>query len=486
MRSVEQGLGNLKFNTRHSSLDIPKMFPLRASPSGRVFQTVDGEPFLPIGANDSIMWPGLAPLKGRLDVPAVRAYLKSFADNGANMIRLFLEYAHDDGWYFEKPIGCVQPEMATLWDDLFCLCEELGLRVLLAPWDNFWMSRRWHRHPYNSRNGGPAHAPSAFFEDEATIAATIARFEWVIERFAGKASLGAWDLFNEIDPYWGGTPARQSAVLGKISAAIRAKERAVQGWTRPQSVSCFGPQPEEEMVDLIFRHCDFDFATTHIYAHGAINHPRDTIAPAIQMAQWTRFGRAQTPVNRPFFDTEHGPIHLFNDRKRWLEEEFDVEYELHLMWAHLASGGAGSGFRWPARHPHVLLEGHKQAFKGLAHFARALDWNIFAHREATGELEIKGGGRQIVPFALRDETQGLIYLLRSSGARHRGVLPPREPLASVEIRWPHWNASRVCLRFFDPLTGDWSGEECASPRKEVLKFVLPAWDRELAIALRAF
>ena len=28
-----------------------------------------------------------------------------------------------------------------------------------------------------------------------------------------------------------------------------------------------------------------------------------------------------------------------------------------MSWAHLASGGAGGGMRWPNRHPHVLTSG---------------------------------------------------------------------------------------------------------------------------------
>jgi hypothetical protein len=34
------------------------------------------------------------------------------------------------------------------------------------------------------------------------------------------------------------------------------------------------------------------------------------------MGRWTRFGLQHTPTNRPFTDSEHGPIHLFNDHKK--------------------------------------------------------------------------------------------------------------------------------------------------------------------------
>ena len=47
------------------------------------------------------------------------------------------------------------------------------------------------------------------------------------------------------------------------------------------------------------------------------------------MAHWTRHGLSHTPANRPFTDSEHGPIHMFNDHKKMLNEAFDDEYERH-------------------------------------------------------------------------------------------------------------------------------------------------------------
>lgn len=114
--------------------------PIHVAPGGRYFETSDNEPFLFIGANDSITWPGLAGLFRRRDPAAVDAYLARLAANGATVLRLMLEYAHSDGRYFERPVGRFNPLMVRLWDDLFARCEAHGLRVLLAPWDNFWMA----------------------------------------------------------------------------------------------------------------------------------------------------------------------------------------------------------------------------------------------------------------------------------------------------------------------------------------------------------
>ncbi len=136
--------------------------PIRVAPGGRYFETFGGDPFLFLGPNDAISWPGLAGLYRRRDMAGADAYLETLARSGVTVLRLMLEYAHRDGWYFERPSGTFNPVLVWLWDDLFAGCARHGLRVLLTPWDTFWMARRWHRHPYNSANGGPAQAPADF------------------------------------------------------------------------------------------------------------------------------------------------------------------------------------------------------------------------------------------------------------------------------------------------------------------------------------
>lgn len=73
--------------------------------------------------------------------------------------------------------------------------------------------------------------------------------------------------------------------------------------------------------------------------------PRDTVAPALAVGRLIRAALAEAAIGRPVFDSEHGPIHTFKDRKRTLPEPFDDEYFRHIQWAHLASGGAGGGMR---------------------------------------------------------------------------------------------------------------------------------------------
>ena len=429
--------------------------PIRVAPSGRYFETADGDPFLFLGPNDAISWPGLAGLYRRRDPAGAEAYVAGLARSGVTVLRLMLEYAHRDGWYFEKPFGTFNPVLVRLWDDLFALCARHGIRILLTPWDTFWMARRWHKHPYNAANGGPAAAPSDFFTSEAVIEGTLRRLEFVIERWGEDGTLAAWDLFNEVHPHWGGTVARQSQVITRISASVREAEQKRWGFTRPQTVSVFGPDPKE-YADLVLRHPSLDFATTHIY-QGTIDHPLDTVAPALTMAKWVRRAVECAAPGRPFLDTEHGPIHLFNDHRRMLEEAFDDKYERHLMWAHLASGGAGSGMRWPARHPHLLTPGMLLALSGMAEFARLINWRGFTPQSASPD--ITSGAEGLLAFGCGDTRQTIFWLLRDTRLGQaqdwRGSAPVTLSLSGLDpgqYRVTAWNTERNELR--DTRTAD--------------------------------
>lgn len=455
--------------------------PIRVAPGGRYFETFAGEPFLFIGCNDAISWPGLNGLFRRKDIDSVERYLAGLAGSGVTVLRLMLEYVHREGRYFERPFGKFNSGMVRLWDDLFTLCGKYGLRILLAPWDNFWMAYRFHRHPYNARNGGPAAEPASFFTDRAVIEATKNRLRFVVERWGGSGVLAAWDLFNEIHPYWGGTVRQQMDVISQVSEAVREAEMKAWGFTRPQTVSIFGPGPSEEYEELIFRHPSLDFATTHIY-EGAIDHPNETVTPALLMSKWVRHALERIPANRPYTDTEHGPIHLFNDHRKYLPEPFDDEYERHLMWAHLATGGAGSGMRWPARHPHVITSGMRQSLLHLAAFTGLLEWRHFSPRPLEPSVSASG---EVHAFACADERQAIVWLLRAAPPGHRGPLPVRSPLTGLWLTIPEIGAGPYCVRPFETATGRClPGIPVAAGENGALQIPLPPLHADLALAIR--
>src|SRR4051812_15413728 len=114
----------------------------------------------PVGHNEAITWPNLEGLRNRRDVAGVDNQLRELAGHGVTCLRLMLEYAQEPAGYLEHPAGRFVPEVVQQWDDVFHLCRKHGIRLLLTPFDTFWMWVRWRRHPYNRSNGAPLDHPS--------------------------------------------------------------------------------------------------------------------------------------------------------------------------------------------------------------------------------------------------------------------------------------------------------------------------------------
>ena len=424
--------------------------------SGSYFQTDSGEDWTPIGQNDAISWPNFSTLFRRKDLGQVEDHLRWLKAHGVNCLRLMLEYAHGKHRYLERPMGRFVPDMVRLWDDLFRLCEQHGIRILLTPYDTFWMWRRWKNHPYNVANGGCADLPSRLLLSAEVRQAVKARFSFAVERWGGSGALFAWDLWNEIHP----AHAMDSAdsfgeFIGDLSAHVRALERRLYGRSHPQTVSLFGPElvwkPHLPMEEPIFRHPELDFATIHIYEEGTIDDPRDTVAPAIGTGRIVREALSKIPDGRPFMDSEHGPIHAFKDKHRRLFEPFDDEYFRHMQWAHFASGGAGGGMRWPNRNPHVLTHGMRVAQRGLAGFLPLIDWGNF--RRANLNREIRVLGAEVACFGCGDESQAVVWLLRRKTLDAKGMVNRSAAAVAPQLEIPGLSAGRYSVTAWNTAEG---------------------------------
>jgi hypothetical protein len=383
------------------------------APGAPYFVTAGGEAWTPIGQNDAIDWPELAGLFHRRDLPAVERHLRYLRDHGVTCLRLMLEYAQGRHRYLERPVGRFMPAMVQLWDDLFALCGKVGMRVLLTPYDTFFTWTRWQHHPYNAANGGPCDARERLLICPATRKAVKARLAFATERWGGSGVIFAWDLWNEMHPAQAGNqPDAFAEFIGDVGPFLRKLEMRLHGRAHLQCVSVFGPELiwKPWTVDPIFRHPSLDFANSHFYEEGTIDDPRDTAAPAIAVGRLTQEALREITDQRPFFDSEHGPIHTFKDHHLTLPEAFDDEYFRHIQWAHMASGGAGGGMRWPNRHPHVLTAGMRQAQRALADFLPLIDWPRFDRRNLNDQLTISDP--RLRAFGCGDADQALVWLLR--------------------------------------------------------------------------
>jgi mannan endo-1,4-beta-mannosidase len=429
---------------------------IQVAPDAPYFIDEQGAAFTPIGQNDAISWPDLEGLFRRKDLPAVEGHLRWLKAHGVNCLRLMLEYAQVRHRYFERPAGRFVPAMVQLWDDLFALCERLEMRILLTPVDTFWMWRHWKHLPWNKANGGPLAHMGEVLTCPATRQAIKDRFEFVIRRWGGSGVLFAWDLWNEIHPAQGGEKVDcWEEFVHDISTHVRRLEEQLYGRSHPQTISIFGPelllQPHHApaMRETLYRHPDLDFASIHIYATGTIDNPKDTVTPALKMGEIVAESLSEISDGRPFFDSEHGPIYNFINKKKTLPEPFDDEYFRHLSWAHLASGGAGGGMRWPNRHPHTLTHGMRRAQKAMAEFLGHIDWTRFKRRNLSAEVK----ARHFHVLACGDDLQTLVWLVRRDSAGSDGRLRRDAVPVATSFTVPGLTDGRYRVRGWDTETG---------------------------------
>ncbi|MCC2545437.1 hypothetical protein LJY25_03190 [Hymenobacter sp. BT175] len=450
------------------------------------FVTGEGRPWTPIGQNDAVTWPDFAGLFRRRDLGAVDRHLAWLAAHGVTVLRFMLEYCQTENRYFERPVGRFQPNMVQLWDDLFALCETHGLRVLLTPYDTFWMWRRWKHHPYNAANGGPCRTRTQWLFNPGMRQAIKNRLSFATEWWGGSGVLFAWDLWNEIHPaHAGNSTAGFDDFITDISLHLRAEELRLHGRTHPQTVSLFGPvlDGHPAVAEVIFRHPELDFASTHFYDKSTIDKPRDTVAPAICTGRLTREALSQLQPPKPFLDSEHGPIRAYKDRRRILPEPFDDEYFRHMQWAHLASGGAGGGLRWPYRRPHVLTHGMRAAQRSLAGFADLIDWASFRRRNLNAEIELSTS--EFVAFACGDDHQAIVWLLRQNQRDKQKLVRKSAGALPVRLTVPGLAAGSYRVTLWATVTGRSVGElTTISAAGENVLLALPALITDLALAIR--
>jgi hypothetical protein len=454
-------------------------------PGQPYFVTEAGEAWAPIGHNDAVTWPELAPLFRRRDPAAVERHLLWLRDHGVTCIRLMLEYCHGEHRYLEHAPGRFAPNMVRFWDDLFALLERLGMHVLLTPYDTFFMWIRWRHHPYNRANGGICDRPGSWLTCPEMRAAIKARLAFASDRWGGSPALFAWDIWNEIHPaHGGGDPATAAPFIEDIATWLRAREVAARGYANLQTVSVFGPEliNHPALVEPIFRHPALDFANTHLYEKGTIDAPRDTVVPALAAARLMRTAVTEAGEGRPVFDSEHGPIHSFKDKKRTLSEPFDDEYFRHIQWAHLASGGAGGGMRWPNRHPHVLTAGMRRAQQVLAGFLPLIDWTDFRRRNLSEELACDDPGLALVGCG--DARQAVAWLVRTDSLSRQGMMVPRDGAPSATLTVPGLRDGSYRVAAVDTCTGAVSEVDPVQSSHGVLRLILGPVCSDVALAIR--
>ncbi len=455
---------------------------IQRAPGLPYFITEHGDPWTPIGQNDAMPWVDWNGVLHQRDLPAVAGHLAWLRGQGVTCLRFMLEYAEFGGHFFEQPAGVFNPVLVQAWNDLFRLCGKAGLRLLLTPLDTYFHWVRWDLHPYNSANGGPCDARTSLMVHPEVRRLVKARLQFATERWGGSGTLFAWDLWNEMHPVQGeDRPGCFEDYIGDVGPFLKDIELRTHGRAHPQCVSVFGPELHWKpwLNEPVFRHPALDFANNHFYEEDTIDHPSDTVAPALAVGKLVREALAEITDQRPFFDSEHGPIHTFKDHGRTLDEAFDDEYFRHLQWAHLASGGVGGGMRWPNRNPHRLTHGMRRAQRSLADFLPLVDWATFDRRPVDALVD----DPDVACFACADARQAVLFLLRTAPLLGDGCVDPAVR-RGVGVVVPGLAPGRYQARVWDTQTGQACRTIMAEAGMDGLWLDVPAFAVGVALAVR--
>lgn len=436
------------------------------APDGKYFQKGD-QAFLIVGPNDALTWPGLSPLLGHISPQAAEDYVRRLSDNGVNTIRVMIEYAQFPQGLLENPLGEYRTEVVEFWDTFFMWLEKYDMYAIVTPWDPFWMERTWRQNPYNVENGGMMRSMKGFLTDPEALEMQKARFKFMIERWGGSTHILAWELMNEIELWWGATNRDISLWISEMADFVRDHQLKTHGFTQLITASSAASKPSGSLAEVIFNHPNLDFATTHLYTGPGMNAPTNTTDVASEVALAVNYALWQIKDRRPYIDTESGPI------ERWIgSATFDAEFLHNVSWAHLASGGAGTGMRWPYRSPHILTIGMLESLSRIAAFIVAFDFTGFVPENISLDLVPSPGYEAM---GISDGERTLIWLLREEHLQG-------EPLATV-LKVNDIALGIYTLSFWDPWDAEWILSEQVALGEPTAAITTPPFSKDIALVL---
>jgi mannan endo-1,4-beta-mannosidase len=280
---------------------------------------------------------------------------------------------------------------------------------------------------------------------------------------------------NEIDLGWGATSDEIYGYIDEMAAFVRDYETERWGRTRLITVSSAEALPDGQLGGIIYQHPALDFANTHLYI-GDITDPIDPMIPGTTMAGGVVLSLDEIEDDRPYFDSESGPI------ANWIvDPQFDREYHHNMSWGHLAACGAGSGMRWPYTTPHYILPEMRDNLLGLARVTSTIDWAHFDSENITRQVTVSD--RAIIRVGCSDGETALIWLLADRRADQDMQIPGKTLMLADVLCDGEYS-----VEYWETYSGDLLGTETVRVENDCVELTIPEFDvdlRDLAIIIRA-
>jgi hypothetical protein len=374
---------------------------IQVAPHGRYFQFEDGTPFVPVGHNN---------------VYEISEDLVRIAhERGENTFRVWPDWGAS---------GTFDHEML---DYLLELAEQYHMYIIIAVFDAAPLTDLFAgRCRFDERR--------TMYNDFCTLAEEVLTnpqaielqkqcIRYLVDHWGHSPHIFAWELMNQIDALYRAGEKEMASWVNAMGAYFKQYELERWGKAHLRSVSSHDPIPT---FDFFYNSPSIDFVAGHLYPE-SINAPLNTIDAALHVNRTVKFSLSQMQVNRPYIDTENGPLaHIFDASfARPPDAVFDAWFH-NMIWAHLASGGAGHNLTLPVADRLKALPGGRQrsgfgdrlspaqtkSQQALARFGQHVDWPSFCSVNADEHVEVDQPG--VIPMACQDATQMVAWLLRDT------------------------------------------------------------------------
>lgn len=495
---------------------------VQLSDSNRYFQLEDGSDFLPLGHNEGIDWPYLINIYptltvngvfGEYDPVILRDYFDTLHDHGVNVIRIMTDDPQPTANYLdppdsiqlEEPIGSFNPRVIRFLDDMFEIAADYDIYFMLTPYDTYWMNFTWDPNHYNSANGGPVHARHDFLTERRCLEYQKERIKFLIDRYGNSDRIFAWDFMNELNIWWDSSEAEELEFTNQLTSWLTQYERETWGKNHLVCISTAGPEHSGDLGYAVYQHPNVDFPTTHFYygegtppwpAQPSVANPEtapgsgvyDGIIAPVQVNTGIRYALSQIPADdpRPFLDSESGPITYVgggsstpSETPQTLPLAFDNMYHHNMIWAHLASGGAGSGLRWPMRFPlHTMSDGMLDNLQAMNRIGKNIRWATFNSENIDTQISVSNtGGHDVIDMGCSDGITALVFIIQDTRST-TGVI------SGASLQVSGMQAGDYDVLVFDSYTGDLLSQTTQTAAAGTVTTPLPDFELDHVVILK--
>ncbi len=367
--SVRLGEGRYAYTTpplRFSCCDSSGGFVIASPDDPHYLMLSSSVPYFPVGFN-------LAWLKDAKPGDYAAA-LRKMAKNGVNCTRIWISTWGISAFSASSPFGFDDGALALL-DDIFSLCDELGVRVILVLTNHEDLEKNRKLLPFFSKKGATL---DSFFRGGPARDAFARAVRYLVDRYGPYASLLAFETGNELDYV---APKDSLAPwTAWLSGLIRSRDPNRHLVTASLGFNAFDSDFwKSSGCDLLQFHAytrDLAFIE-HDYERSAaamVDHAAALLSPLGKPALIAEFGYAVTEDNPGFNAVDTEGVHLHN-----------------ALWASLTAGMAGSAMNW-WWDTHVFRYDLLYHYRALSRFVEGIDFpaeRFLPVRRETADLTLR-------------------------------------------------------------------------------------------------